>query len=61
MRRGKVRIIEKTLRIEDVEPEVCERDLGGFFDRDEEICIVKLRVDEDNPNEIELLPLRRRD
>ena len=54
-----VRIIEKTIKISDIEPEVCEMELGGFFDNDD-TCVVKLRVDEDKPHEVDLVEIKRR-
>ena len=54
-----VRIIEKTIKIADIEPEVCEMELGGFFDKDD-TCVVKLKFDEDKPHEVDLIEIKRR-
>lgn len=62
MRFGKrgVKIIEKTVKIDSIEPELCEMELGGFYEPNDDTCIVKLRVDEDRPNEVDLISIKRR-
>lgn len=57
-RRG-VRVIEKTIKIENIDPDLCELELGGVYEPND-TCIIKLRIDEDRPNEVDLISIERR-
>jgi len=59
-RKRGVRIIEKTVKIDSIEPDLCEMELGGLYEPRDDTCIIKLRVDESRPNEVDLISIKRK-
>lgn len=54
----KAKIVEQTMLLENIEPEVCEKHFNGLPTSEGE-CLVKLEIDEDK-QEVSLLKLDRR-
>ncbi len=55
-----IRVIEKTIKLSDIEPDVCRSELGGYYESEDETCIIKLRFDESKPYEVDLIEIKRR-
>lgn len=55
-----VRIIEKTVKIDSIEPDLCELELGGLYEPKDDTCVIKLRIDESRPNEVDLISIKKK-